>query len=98
MPDDRIAAALREATDTEDVLVGAGVLASTGEVFKRNFGDRAAVIVADENTVAVAGDAVRRSLEDAGVSVADPYVFPGSPTLYAEYANIEKLRDALRDV
>jgi glycerol-1-phosphate dehydrogenase [NAD(P)+] len=98
MPDDRITTALREATDTEDVLVGAGVLASTGEVFKRNFGDRAAAIVADGNTIEVAGDAVRRSLEDAGVTLAEPYVFPGSPTLYAEYANIEKLRDAMRDV
>jgi glycerol-1-phosphate dehydrogenase [NAD(P)+] len=26
----------------------------------------------------------------------EPYVFPGKPTLYAEYGNIEKLREALR--
>jgi hypothetical protein len=26
----------------------------------------------------------------------EPYVFPGKPTLYAEYGNIEKLRKALR--
>jgi glycerol-1-phosphate dehydrogenase [NAD(P)+] len=98
MADDRITAALREATDTEDVLVGAGVLASTGEVFKRNFGDQAAVLVADENTMGAAGEPVRRSLADAGVKLEEPYVFPGSPSLYAEYANIEKLRDALRGV
>ncbi len=96
MADSKLTEALRDATDTEDVLVGAGVLFSVEEVFANNFGDRAAVLVADENTMRVAGDQVRQSFEAAGRTHEEPYVFPGAPTLYAEYANIEQLRDALR--
>ena len=50
MSTERIQAALRDATDTKDVVIAAGVLSSVGEVFDRNFGDVPAVVVADENT------------------------------------------------
>ncbi|MBA3793845.1 MAG: sn-glycerol-1-phosphate dehydrogenase [Rubrobacter sp.] len=96
MNDERIKAALREATDTENVTIGSGVLASIDDLFGESFGDRPAVIVADENTFAVAGEEVQRHLEEAGRELVEPYVFPGEPTLYAEYANIEKLVEALR--
>ena len=96
MNDERIEAALREATDTENVTIGSGVLASIDDLFGESFGDRPAVVVADENTFAVAGEEVRRRLEEAGRELVEPYVFPGEPTLYAGYANIEKLVEALR--
>ncbi len=96
MNDERINAALRDATDTEQVVIGAGVLGSVDDVFGRSFGDRPAVVVADENTFRVAGKQVQQQLEVAGRALAEPYVFPGQPTLYAEYGNIEKLREALR--
>lgn len=96
MNDERVDAALRGATDTATVRIEAGVLASMADVFGQSFGDRAAVIVADENTLTVAGEEVRRRLEAAGVKLLEPYVFPGHPPLYAEYGNIEKLRDGLR--
>jgi glycerol-1-phosphate dehydrogenase [NAD(P)+] len=95
MNDQRISAALREATDTEHVVIEAGALASVGEVFERAFGGQPAVIVADARTFAVAGRQVLRELKAAGQVLADPYVFPGRPTLYAEYGNVEKLRGAL---
>ena len=95
MNDERIDAALREATDTENVTIGSGVLASVGDLFKESFGDRPAVVVADEITFAVAGEQVQRYLERAGRELEEPYVFPGDPTLYAEYGNIEKLVEAL---
>ncbi len=96
MNDERINAALREATDTENVTIGSGVLASVDDLFGESFGDRPAVVVADENTFAVAGEEVQRYLKEAGRELVEPYVFPGEPTLYAEYANIEKLSEALR--
>lgn len=96
MNDERVNAALEDATDTQTVEIEAGVLASVADVFERSFGDRAAVIVADENTLTAAGEEVRRRLEAAGVELLEPYVFPGHPPLYAEYENIEKLRDGLR--
>ncbi len=97
MNDKMINAALKEATDTQNVLIGAGVLSSINEVFEDNFGGRAAIVVADENTFEVAGKEVQRHLEEAGHEIIEPYIFPGEPTLYAEYGNIETLVEALKE-
>jgi glycerol-1-phosphate dehydrogenase [NAD(P)+] len=97
MNDERIEAALQEATDTRSVTIGAGVLASVADAFEEGFGNHEAVVVADENTFRVAGQEVQRHLEAAGYKPVEPYVFPGEPTLYAEYGNIEKLVEALRE-
>lgn len=97
MNEERIGGALREATDTENVLISSGILAAVGEEFEKHFGGRAAVVVADENTFSVAGEEVQSRLGEAGVEVVEPYVFPGKPTLYAEYGNIEKLVEGLRE-
>jgi glycerol-1-phosphate dehydrogenase [NAD(P)+] len=96
MSNARIETALRDATDTRTVVIGAGALASVDHVFGRSFGDRQAVVVADENTLGVAGKEVQQRFEAGGRGLEDPCVFPGRPTLYAEYGNIEQLRDALR--
>lgn len=91
---ERIEAALRDATDTRSVKIGAGALASVAEIFEQNFGEQPAV-VADENTWKVAGEEVQRQLERSGRKLIEPYIFPGHPTLYAEYPNIEKVRESL---
>jgi glycerol-1-phosphate dehydrogenase [NAD(P)+] len=93
---ERIQAALRDATDTQIVTMGEGVIGSVDDVFERSFGDRTAVIVADENTLAVAGHEVQRRLEAAGRRRHEPYVFPGRPTLEGDYRNILKLIESLR--
>lgn len=95
---DLIREALGAATATKDVLIGRGALAGVPEAFVRVFGDRAAVVVADERTMAAAGRAVHDALDAAGVPVLEPYVFPGEPELYAKYENAELLRDAVRDL
>ena len=95
MNEKRISSALQEATDTEKVTIGSGVLASIGDLFGEVFGDRPAIVVADENTFAIAGEEVQRHLGGTGRDLIEPYVFPGEPTLYAEYGNIEKLVDAM---
>src|ERR671921_1865315 len=97
MSERRIDAALQEATDTRDVNIGAGALASVPDVFRENFGDGPIVVVADGNTFEVAGQEVQRELEDAGYTMMEPYVFPAEPPLYAEYSNIEKLRNSLQE-
>jgi len=96
MSERRINAALEKATDTRDVNIGAGALASVPDVFRENFGEGSLVVVADGNTFEVAGRKVQRELEDAGYTMVEPYVFPAEPPLYAEYSNIEKLRDSLK--
>ena len=95
MGEQLIEAALREATDTQNVNIGVGALASVAGVFLEGFGDSPAVIVADGTTFEVAGQEVRRRLERAGHTMIEPYVFPAEPPLYAEFSNIEKLRDSL---
>ena len=97
MSEERVNAALRDATDTQRVTIEAGALDSVADVFEQSFGDRAVVVVADENTFAIAGEAVQRRFQEAGRELVEPYVFPGRPTLYAEYANVEKLVEALRE-
>ncbi len=87
--------ALRVSTSTRDVLIGRDVLGQVPSAFIRTFDDRAAIVVGDERTMAVAGWAVREALSGAGVPVLDPYVFPAEPELYAKYENCELLRDAV---
>ncbi len=96
MSTERIKAALRDATDTKDVVFDAGVLGSVNEVFEQSFGDQPAVVVADENTFKVAGEQVQQHLSAGGRTLLDPYIFPGQPTLRAEYANITTLVESLR--
>ena len=91
--------ALERATDTKAIVTGRGVVDRTGDVFTSTFGDAAAcILVADENTWAAAGEQVKASLEAAGVKLLEPYIFPGTPTLYAGYENVEKLREHLKGV
>ena len=90
--------ALERATDTKAIVTGRGVVDRTGDVFTSTFGDAACILVADENTWAAAGEQVKASLEAAGVKLLEPYIFPGTPTLYAGYENVEKLREHLNGV
>jgi glycerol-1-phosphate dehydrogenase [NAD(P)+] len=85
MGEQRLRAALQEATDTQNVNIGAGALASVPDAFLEGFGDSPAVIVADGNTFEVAGKEVEWRLERAGHNMVEPYVFPAEPPLYAEY-------------
>jgi glycerol-1-phosphate dehydrogenase [NAD(P)+] len=96
MGHEQVDAALRDATDTEQVVIGAHTLAGIDELFQKTFGDRRAVVVADGNTWTVAGETVQQRLEEAGRSLEEPYIFPGSPTLYADYENIKKLIASLQ--
>lgn len=97
MNEERIRSALRNASDTEKVLIGEGNLSSVAEVFEECFGNRRAVVVADENTFEIAGKEVQRRLEEAGRETVEPYVFPGHPTLYADYGNVQTLVEALSE-
>jgi glycerol-1-phosphate dehydrogenase [NAD(P)+] len=96
MNDERINAALGDATDTQNVVIGTGVLSSADVIFGQSFGDQAAVVIADENTWRAAGKQVQQHLEAAGRTTVEPYLFPPNTFVYAEYRNIEKLREGLR--
>jgi glycerol-1-phosphate dehydrogenase [NAD(P)+] len=90
----RIADALREATDTVRVEIGSGVLHSVATVFEQVFGDQPAIVVADQNTFAAAGEAVQRQLRGAA-RASDPFLFGARPPLHADYEHIAELAGAL---
>jgi glycerol-1-phosphate dehydrogenase [NAD(P)+] len=96
--DARIEAALREASDTRSVLIGNGVLSSVGDVFGKCYDNLPAVVIADENTFAVAGGAVHQWLASSNRQVEQPIIFPGRPALYADYENVLALESKLRNV
>jgi glycerol-1-phosphate dehydrogenase [NAD(P)+] len=96
MNKDRIQAALRDATDTDTVVIDAGAIDSVAEVFAKGFGDQTAILVADENTFEVAGERVQERLQEAEQSLHEPYRFPATPVLHADYEHIRTLIAALR--
>lgn len=96
MDNDRINVALREAGDTRCVNIGAGAFSAVDTTFGQCFDQQPAIVVADENTFAVAGNAVHQQLIAAGRAVAEPIIFPGTPALYADFENVLMLEARLR--
>lgn len=96
MASELIEKALETANETRAILFGDNVLGQTGELFKKEFPGKKAIVVADENTFAAAGQPVVDSLKAAGVEMVDPYIFPGKPTLYGSYDNTVILREHVR--
>ena len=92
----RIDAALRHANDTRHLLIGTGILNDVGNVLEQAFGHQPAVVVADDNTYAVAGKALCERLRSTGWIVEEPVVFPGTPPLYASFENVLALEEKLR--
>lgn len=87
--------ALGRATDTVAAAVGRGALDEVGRLVAAHLGDGPFLIVADDNTWAVAGQRVEQALRDAGRDVAEPLIFPGAPPLYASYDNCLTIQEHL---
>ena len=85
-----VARALAAATDTAAMEIGTDILDRVPSMFKEQFPEKRALIVADENTWRVAGEAVYAHLQSAGVECDEPYIFT-DPHLHAEWTFIEML-------
>ena len=94
---ERINVALREASDTRRVVIGIGALDAVEETFAQCFENAPAVVIADENTFAVAGQAVHERLRATGRALESPIVFPRTPALYADFENVLALEGRLRN-
>ena len=96
---DAIKQGLAHADQTRVVEVGRGVLSRAGSIIAENLDadGRPVLVVADERTWTDAGRAVQQSMFDAGVIVAEPLIFPGTPALYAAYEHAETIRERLRE-
>lgn len=92
-----IETALKTADETKAIEFGENALEKTGAMFAELFGGKKAMVVADGNTFDVCGKEVLDSLAAAGVELAaEPFVFPGTPTLYAGYDETSVLREHVR--
>ncbi len=92
--DDLTRKALAHARETRALEVGADLLTAVPRVFRAQFGDAPAAIVADANTFAAAGRAVQAAFDAAGHPTVAPFVFT-DPKLYAEHRYVEQLQPAL---
>jgi glycerol-1-phosphate dehydrogenase [NAD(P)+] len=95
MAEERIRAALAEATDTGQVVIGPGALGSVAGVVERSVGKGPVQVVADATTWRVAGEQVQARLEAAAHATEAPYRFPPDSFALATYDNVERVRDAL---
>jgi glycerol-1-phosphate dehydrogenase [NAD(P)+] len=90
-----LAEALSAAGQTRSLELGPGVLGRTPEVFQQQFGAKPALLVADPNTFAAAGQAALDAFRRAGHACREPFVFT-HPNLYAEHSHVLALEGALR--
>ena len=92
-----IAEALSHATETKAFELGSGALERVPKVIAELGLGKRVVLVADENTQAAAGRKLEGILREAGLTVVETIVYPGSPVLHAEYEHVERLRERLAD-
>lgn len=103
MSDDIIAKALAGAGDTDHVAVGRGVINRTGQILAESLARSLdgtplpVMIIADQRTWDAAGHLAHTSLQDAGIPLADPLIFPAHPTLYASLDNARTIATTLQD-
>lgn len=86
----KVASALRRTTDTKALVIGAGTLPRTAELFAQLFPGCRALVIADANTWRVAGREVHDNLAEAGIAQDEPHVIT-DPALYAEWSYVEEL-------
>lgn len=89
-----IAQAVARSSTVAEVLIGRGVLAQVGALYRRRFGDGPACIIADDNTWAAAGAATAAALAAAGIGVRH-HILPGTPRPKPTVDLADRLRDIL---
>ncbi len=90
-----IADSLRAARDTRAVELGSGVLKLTPRLFRRLFGDKPAILVADRNTFAAAGAGVAAAFKAVNHKILEHLIFE-EPRLHADYQHVTRLEAALQ--
>lgn len=91
-----IETALERARDTKALEFGVGAMEKVPAMFDKLFPGKTAVVVADKNTYAVAGEAVYGYLKNAGIKTESPFIFT-DPELFAEWSYIGQLEAFLKE-
>ncbi|MDB6124216.1 MAG: 3-dehydroquinate synthase [Pedosphaera sp.] len=87
--------ALQSARETRALEIGIDILGKVPEVFKKQFPDATAVIVADSMTFAVAAKKVVELFDRAGIKMIQPFIFT-DPGVYAEHSYVVELENSLK--
>jgi glycerol-1-phosphate dehydrogenase [NAD(P)+] len=88
--------ALRRARDTRKLIVAPGARHHVADVFAELFRDAPCIIVADENTFAVAGKDAYDNLRGSSRKCLEPLVMEADG-LYAEYSFVTRIQQALAE-
>ena len=80
---------------TKALVARQGALEEAPALLQKTCGARRAFVVADENTMAAAGEETIRALLRGGAEIAGTLVFPATPELHAEYDRALEARDAI---
>lgn len=91
----RLEDALKAASETRALVIGAGVLNQVAQLFNEQFPGKKAVIVADTTTYPLAGEKVNNDLKAAGIVLEESFIFD-DPHLYAEYTFVAQLEASLK--
>jgi len=94
--DQLMEAALRRARDTRKLIVAPGARHHVAEVFTELFAGAPCIVIADENTFAVAGRDAYDNLRESGRECREPLVM-NADGLYAEYSFVTQIQNALAD-
>ena len=95
--DEILAAAVRDAAVTREVLVAAGALADTPALVRRCASATRFVVVADDDTYGVAGRAVAERLGEAQLHSGEPMILREAPRLKPHAATAETIAARLRE-
>jgi glycerol-1-phosphate dehydrogenase [NAD(P)+] len=92
--DELLERALGQARDTRRLQIGAGVRHQVPELFGQLFGDSPSIVIADENTFAVAGRDIYTAMKTSGRKCHDPLILEAEG-LYAEHTYAVRIQEAL---
>ena len=90
-----LAEALKAARDTRALEIGRRVLNKTPAIFRCEFGEGPAMVVADVTTFGAAGRDVFDAFRRAGQACLEPFIY-SEPDLYAEHGHVVGLETSLR--
>lgn len=91
----KVANALKSASETKALVVGQDVSRSTSKLFKEQFPDKKAIVIADTTTFEIAGKTIVKQFESEGIEQEPAYIYT-DPALYAEYKFVDELVAALK--
>ena len=90
----KVEQALQSASETRALQIGVNILKRFPTIFKEQFQNKKALIVADNTTYRVAGAAVSEILHHVSIIQETPFIFVDKD-LHAEYKYVEQLENAL---